>query len=91
MYGSKGSNACPEGSTRIVNWTACAMAADDTGKRWQGTLSTNSSPRGCFVDDIYYVYFNSASPGAGRDNTQPLCIPGAPPRFCTATLLIDHT
>ena len=84
MYGSKGSNACPEGSTRIVNWTVCAMAVDDTGKSFYGNQSTTSLPAGCIVRWGYAVYFNTGSPGAADADTQPLCIPGAPPRFCTA-------
>ena len=84
MYGSKGSNACPEGSTRIVNWTVCAIAAEDSDKYFYGNQSTTSLPAGCIVRWGYAVYFNTGSPGAADADTQPLCIPGAPPRFCTA-------
>ena len=88
MFGSKGSNACPEGSTRIVNWTVCAIAAEDSGKYFSGNYSTSSLPTGCVAQNDYYVYFNPASPGAAEANMQPLCIPGAPPRFCTA--IVSH-
>jgi hypothetical protein len=84
VYGSKGSNACPEGSTRIVNWTVCAIAAEDSDKYFYGNQSTTSYPAGCIVRYDYQVYFNTASSGAAEANTQPLCIPGAPPQFCAA-------
>ncbi len=84
MYGSKGSNACPEGSTRIVNWAVCAMAVEDMeNKYFWGNSSYYYYPAGCFV--MYsYIYFNTASPGAASADAQPLCIPGALPRFCAA-------
>ena len=88
VFGSKGSNACPEGSTRIVNWAVCGMAAEDSGKSFYGNYSTTSVPTGCIVIDGYAGYFNPTSPGAAEANTQPLCIPGAPPRFCTA--IVSH-
>ncbi len=88
VYGSKGSNACPAGSTRIVNWTVCAIAADDTSMYFQGNHSTTSLPEGCIARWGYYVYFNTGSPGAADADTQPLCIPGAPPRCCTA--IVSH-
>ena len=86
MFGSKGSNACSEGSTRIVNWTVCSIAAEDSGKYFYGNQSTTSLPEGCIVIYDNAVYFNTGSPGAANADTQPLCIPGAPPRFCTANL-----
>jgi hypothetical protein len=84
VYGSKGSNACPEGSTRIVNWLVCAKAADDSGQYFQGNRSTTSLPAGCIARWGSAYFFNEGSPGAANADTAPLCISGAPPRFCTA-------
>jgi hypothetical protein len=89
VFGSKGSNACPEGSTRIVDWAVCAIAADDSGKYFYGKYSWDYYyPAGCIVMYDNVVYFNMGSPGAAEANTQPLCIPGAPPRFCAA--IVSH-
>jgi hypothetical protein len=49
VFGSKGSNACSEGSTRIVNWTVCSIAAEDSGRIFYGNQSTTSLPEGCIV------------------------------------------
>ncbi len=86
VFGSKGSNACPEGSTRIVSWTVCAIAAEDSSMYFQGNHSTTSLPAGCIARWGDNIYFNTGSPGAADADTQPLCIPGAPPRFCAANL-----
>jgi hypothetical protein len=89
VFGSKGSNACPEGSTRIVNWLVCAVAVEDMeNKYFNGNESTTSYPAGCIVSYGSRVYFNTASTGAAEANTAPLCIPGAPPRFCAA--IVSH-
>jgi hypothetical protein len=88
VLGSKGSNACPEGSTRIVNWAVCAMAAEDSGKYFSGNMSYNFYPAGCIVYYDHYIYFNADSFGGAYASMQPLCIPGAPPRFCMA--IVSH-
>jgi hypothetical protein len=89
VFGSKGSNACPEGSTRIVDWLVCAVAVEDMeNKYFRGNWSTTSYPAGCIVNYGSTVYFNTESSGAANADTVPLCIPGAPPRFCAA--IVSH-
>jgi hypothetical protein len=67
-WGAVGKNACPDGTTRIVDLTACqAAAAAAASPRPKTSEDTVDSPKGCYSSTTSRsVFFNAHATGAGN-------------------------
>jgi hypothetical protein len=78
ITGAAGSNACPTGSTRIDDPTACKNAAVAMGVTWDLPVkATDNRPKGCYLSSTQAVSFNTHATGRGAGGYTPLCA-GAP-------------
>ena len=76
VYGDAGSNACPSGSSLIMDEATCRSAAISLGKVWvrSGATSSTTWPRGCYWwTTTIAVYVGTALPGAGNSEARLLC------------------
>ncbi len=62
VWGDAGSNACPDGSTRITDQDQCEAAGPVMGEEWSSSLTAESDPKGCYKDS-QKVYFNRHDTG----------------------------
>ena len=77
ITGAAGSNACPSGSTRIDDPTACQNAAVAVAATWGGSGQWAGRPKGCYLSSTQTVSFNTHATGSGAGGYTPLCA-GAP-------------
>ncbi len=65
-WGAVGKNACPDGTARIVDLTACQAAATAAGKnRPSSSDNDDLAPKGCYSDTTSTsVFFNAHAIGA---------------------------
>ncbi len=62
-WGAAGKNACPDGTARIVDLTACQAAATAAGKNGPSSSeNSNLFPKGCYLSTST-VYFNAHAIG----------------------------
>ncbi len=73
-WGPNNTNACPAGSSVIVDEAQCQAAAATVGMVYGGSVSYAGRPRGCYwVTGSGTVGLNTHPTGAANQYIQPLC------------------
>ncbi len=88
ITGAAGSNACPTGSTRIDDPTACQNAAVAVAATFS-LVESADRPKGCYSQSFatgIYVFLNKHATGKGAAGYTPLCA-GALPLRCASAVL----
>jgi hypothetical protein len=82
-WGDEGKNTCPDGTTRIDDFTACKAAAAAAQMPAPQRETKEFFPKGCYSTFIS-VYFNAHATGAATTTTLMLCavtgVPASPAR-----------
>ena len=73
--GTVGTNVCPTGSVSVGTEAECTSAATTLGQSWRASISSDSEQKGCFFNDIGFVYFNTHQTGDTHATVTPICKP----------------
>merc|ERR1719201_2276477 len=73
VVGQIGKNSCSKGTVVVDTESECRQAAAANGKKLGGTSSWSGLPKGCFVYQGYYWYFNKHSNGTAHSQSRPVC------------------
>merc|ERR1719277_2594429 len=71
--GPANSNVCPEGYGVIATEASCRAAAGAYEKTFDMTTTEEGWPKGCYMYDSAYLFFNNHSTGSSNPHASPIC------------------
>eukprot|EP00930_Biecheleria_cincta_P049337 TRINITY_DN34558_c0_g1_i1.p1 TRINITY_DN34558_c0_g1~~TRINITY_DN34558_c0_g1_i1.p1 ORF type:complete len:163 (-),score=18.91 TRINITY_DN34558_c0_g1_i1:31-519(-) len=85
LYGTDWPYSCPSGSDRILQAERCECAAMQLSAGWDGPITRDDRPTGCYRYKDTGANINLHAPGASASGARPICAmsPAPPPPTTT--------